>query len=112
MLNDGSALTNATIVAPVRPPSSTRIRARRWSGTKTPGTARAAPVDVTPGDLLHANASHPVEPRLSRLSLLVRDMCDGKALPPIQEFLAPMIGVRAPRSRAHLFIIMRLYSTA
>jgi hypothetical protein len=29
VLNDGSARTNATIVAPVQPPSSTRIRARR-----------------------------------------------------------------------------------
>jgi hypothetical protein len=32
--------------------------------------------------------------------LPARDLCDGKALPPIQEFLARMIGVRAPRSRS------------
>jgi hypothetical protein len=31
---------------------------------------------------------------LSRLLLPARDLCDGKALPPIQKFLARMIDVR------------------
>jgi len=53
-----------------------------------------------PGDLLRANALHPVEPCLSHLSLPARDLRDGKALPPIQEFLTRMIGMRAPRSRS------------
>jgi hypothetical protein len=52
-----------------------------------------------PGDLLRANALRPVEPRLSRLLLPARDLRDGKALPPI-EYLARMIGARAPRSRS------------
>jgi hypothetical protein len=70
------------------------------------------------GDLLRANTSHPVEPRLSRLSLPAQDLCNSKALPPIQEFLARMIGVHPPRSAgtcpgAHLFVlIMWLYNTA
>jgi hypothetical protein len=52
-----------------------------------------------PGDPRRANASHPVEPRLSRLLLPARDLCDGKALPPIQEFLARMIGMRRDLDR-------------
>ena len=47
-----------------------------------------------PGDPRRANASHPIEPRLSRLLLAARDLCDGKALPPIQEFLARMTDAR------------------
>ena len=34
-----------------------------------------------PGDPRRANASHPIEPRLSRLLLAARDLCDGKSLP-------------------------------
>jgi hypothetical protein len=44
--------------------------------------------------------SHPVGPRLPRLLLPARDLRDGKALPPIREFLARMIGARTPRSRS------------
>jgi hypothetical protein len=72
--NDGSARTNVITVAPA--------------------PHERFPVDATPGDLLRANASHPVDPRLSRLSLPARDLHDGKALPPIQKFFARMIGGR------------------
>ena len=57
-----------------------------------------------------ADASHPVEPRLSLLSLPARDLCDGKALPPIQEILARMIDVQrsATSIAAHAFQRARL----
>jgi hypothetical protein len=56
--------------------------------------------------------SHPVEPRSSRLSLPKRNLCDGKALPPIQEFLARIIDVRHIRVSiaAHAFQRARLAS--
>jgi hypothetical protein len=49
---------------------------------------------------------------LSRLSLPTRDLCDGKALPPIQEFLARMIDVQPTRFSiaAHAFQRGRLAS--
>jgi hypothetical protein len=75
-------------------------------------TASAATVDATPGDLLRANASHPVEPRSSRLSLPAQDLCNSKALRPIQEVLARMIGVRAPRSRSRCMRFSRRASPA
>ena len=75
VLHDGPGLTNADFRAAAEWP---RI-------SKTPGTARAAPVDGMPSDRLRANTPPQVEPRLSRLLLAARDLCDGKALPPIQE---------------------------
>ena len=49
---------------------------------------------------------------MSLLSLTARDLCDGKALPPIQEFLARMIDVRrtAISIAAHAFQRARLAS--
>ena len=77
VLDDRPTLTNATVVAPARPPSSsTRIFgpppsesafrkhsfrntiSKHWHGM-------SSPVDATPSDLLRANVSHPVEPRSS-----------------------------------------------
>ena len=69
--HDGAARTDAIVTTPARPLSSSiRISHRRRAARafrKHLARASAAPVNGMPGDLLRANASHPFEPRWSRL---------------------------------------------